>query len=263
MAIGYKLTGRNFAKTTGWIPELSRMVDPVGILWLDEMDVPHNSPLAERYHELLKQELGIDVVASHACIPISQLVIHLWITKKDPVFRKTEVPEEAVSGDKFCDCAVRCLKQLLAENDIFLPSREQLLAQPQLPKSYIEQRIPDACLCVYSYEREIYNYFMHSAKDEINQLIRRRFAYWDVECMFTTTESFRVCENQKHIFMFRCQYDIEHAKRDGILDTLLEEAYKIVKKHDKHGTVTRETYDPDIVSRDRFSGEMLFNMARD
>ncbi len=249
-------------KEQKYIPELSR-VDRYGSLWLDEKDCPCNTPLAERYHKLLGDELRLNVVGSHAYFALDQLSIHLWISKSNPDSFQVETPFHTRTGDELCDRAVECLKRILSEEGVFLPSREQILAEYAKRNQSFAKEGPDSCLYIYSYDWEIYSTFMYEAKEEINRLIRRRFAYWDVECMFTTTESFRVYENQKHVFVFRCQYDIERAKRDGILDTLLEEAYKIVKKHDKHGTVTRETYDPDIVSRDRFSGEMLFNMARD
>ena len=242
------------------IPELSRMKE-YGIIWLDENDRPCNTPFADRYHQLLKDTLNIDVVGSYAELSHGQLSVYLWITKQNSASRQVETPFNSNLGEELCNGAVECLKMVLAEQGISLPNWEQFLAEHNRKDKRKIKNAPEACLYIYSYDWMLYDRLMFQAKKEINKMIQIRFARRDVACLFTSIE--RIYEAQNHVFMFPRQHDVEQAKQDGFLDNLLDESYRIVQKFDKHGLVTRESYHPDVVSKDQFSEDMLFWLARD
>lgn len=246
-------------KKKQFIPPLSKMKDPNGVLWLDQKGTPHNSLLAEQYHKLLKQELDLDVVASNAyLVPDEahlalQLVIQLWIVDSTLSALQIETPGDFASGSTLCDGAVTCLLRILTEKGITLP-------QIKCEKEENKEGLPH-WLSIRSYERELYNILMIKALKDINNLIRMRFPCSNVECKFTSLE--RQYNTRKLVFLFRSQHDADRAKRDGILDKLLEDSYKIIQKHDVWGMMPRQKYAPPIISMDQYSGEKLFYLLRD
>lgn len=223
------------------------------LLWIDKNGCPFNSPLAEWYHRRLERTVGMTVRASYAVSVGDRLFIRLWVDEKS-ARGKVKMPHtRLVEGDPLCDSATRCLREVLGEQGITLPTPKPRKVKNE--ETGEEENVPGAFVYVHSFDRILWEITMADSVKDINRVFRHRFSFWCAGCIFASFKNEPEVEN--HIFLFRCQYDIERAERDGILTKMIDAAYEIVQKHDKHGLVSRESYQPVIWSEDQYGVRQL------
>lgn len=225
-------------------PEFSK---PFGFsIYLDGKYRPVNSAYAEKFHTIIKSDLGITVIGSRVtCTQDGSLMMNLY--------SKTDEVTSALWGDnRFLSCidkypqivkdVILCLQKAVSEFGIAFP-----------------EEITHLNFALQSFEDYATDTLLYDTTRRVSKALKVKFGYNVFVYGGRFTEKSR---QSSHLFMFETKYDVERVKREGLLEKMIDEAYNSIYEIDEGRTLVRDKYDVIVKSKDQYSKEELFLLSR-
>lgn len=249
-------------------PELTRQVDKHSVCCDDE-SIKNRSACADRFHEELKKELGLSVVASFAKNYKTSCSLYIWAREDKVLETLLDGKGEKSYDAKYCisECGypaeniVQCLNRVLKEFGFEYPANfdEPTYITETTPMGFKRKvALAKWVVTVLNFDRYQKDGLYYNSTGAVNRLLRNNYKSYHVRCE-------AVCMGdapRNHYFLFDSDAEIKKAKADGTIDRIRREGYLALQGLDKYSYVGEQEYCPIMISRDKFTKEELFLLSR-
>lgn len=234
----------------------------------DQLFRPYkHSPCAEIFHRNLKENTGIEAVATFVYGDLKlypQMQLFVWV-------QDSAATEQILQNTPYQSCGrnhplfrtiIECLIDALQENDNqALASVSDLWNMQQVNDANGEDKIY-VSVTLLSYLRCYTDDVFGATKNEVSEAFAEHFpSYEKLACGSYSLESGPLAHN--HLYLFFTPEDQKRAEASGDIEKMKRLAYDIIRTKDVHGYISYEAYAPQTANRRQLTSEQLFFIARE
>jgi len=227
----------------------------------------HHSSCSELFHRSLKEQLGIEAVASFAYGNIKkypQIILKLWVKDSevtDTILKNTPYKSVVSTGEPLYCSIVECFINALHEDNN--PSEKKV------SELWEKQKASAACgesqiyvgIDVFSYLRCYIDALMGRTADAVGQAFKKNFASYErLECYSLSLNGGPIAHN--HLYLFLSPQEKENAIVSGDAEKMRMMAYEIISVYDIFDLLPFERYNPQIESRRALTSEQIYHISR-